>query len=329
MTLWAQNKGNAFIYMEHLSFLDRVVNAIISYVSYLGKIFWPVDLAVFYPYGHYFPFWQVLVYCFILLGITIVVIYAFKKLPFLFVGWFWYLGTLIPVIGLVQVGEQAMADRYTYFPSIGIAIMLVWGIPLLVPREDMRKKILFPAGIAILAILSILTWQQCGYWKNSIELFNHALHVTKDNYLAHNHLGFALFNEGKIEEAIDHYNKAIRIRPNYADDYSNRGVAYTQLGQYQRAIEDYNHAILLKPNYAIAYYNRGNSYDDLGQYQQAIQNYNVAIYLKPNYLQAYNNRGNTYLNQGNKNLGCDDAQKVCALGDCRLLEIAKGKGDCH
>jgi hypothetical protein len=328
VTVWARNKGDAFIYIDHLSFLERVQNAIVSYVSYLGKTFWPVDLAVFYPYEYHFPLWQILVSCFILIGITIIIVYVFKKLPFLFVGWFWYLGTLIPVIGLVQIGEQAMADRYTYLPSIGIAIMLAWGIPLLFPREDIRKKILFPTGIAVLAILVVLTWEQCGYWKNTIELFNHALHKTRDNYLAHNHLGFALFTEGKIEEAIDHYNKAISIRPN-AIDYSNRGVTYAQLGQHQRAIEDYNNAIRLKPDYAVVYYNRGNSYRELGQYQQAIADYNEAIHLKPNYVQAYNNRGNTYLHQGNNDLGCYDAQKACELGGCLGLEWAKGEGLCH
>ncbi len=147
VTLWAQDKDGAVSSLEQLPFPVRVLNAIISYVSYLKKAFSPVDLAVFYPYAYPSPLWQILVSCFILIGITIVVIYALKKLPFLFVGWFWYLGTLIPVIGLVQVGAQAMADRYTYLPSIGIAIMLVWGIQFLFQREDMRKKILFPAAV--------------------------------------------------------------------------------------------------------------------------------------------------------------------------------------
>ena len=140
-----------------------------------------------------------------------VVIYAIKKLPFLFVGWFWYLGTLVPVIGLVQVAGQSMADRYTYLPSIGIAMILAWGFPLLFPRKDIHKKIILPAGIFTLAILIILTWQQCGYWKNSITLFSHALQVTKDNYQAHSNFGLALVEEGKIEEAIVHYNDAIRL----------------------------------------------------------------------------------------------------------------------
>ena len=154
----------------------------------------------------------------------------------------------------------AMADRYHYLPSIGIAIMLAWGIPSLIKSENIRKKILFPAAIVFLAILSVLTWQQCGYWKNNIELFNHALQVTKNNYLAHNNLGIALFDEGKIEEAIDHYNKAIRIKPDYVYAYNNRGLLF---------------------------------------------------------------------NQGNKEIGCRDAQKACELGNCKLLELAKAKGDCR
>ncbi|MGA2782101.1 MAG: tetratricopeptide repeat protein [Smithella sp.] len=329
VTLWAQSKVGSITYMEHLPVSTRFLNAIISYVSYLGKTFWPVDLAVFYPYEHSFPFWQVLVSCFILIGITILVIYAIKKLPFLFVGWFWYLGTLIPVIGLVQVGSQAMADRYTYLPSIGIAIMLVWGIPLLFPRVDIRKNILFPAGIAVLAIMTVLTWKQCGYWKNDIELFSHASQVKKDNELAHTILAFALLKEGRNDEAMDHYNKAIRIRPDYADDYNNRGVAYDKLGQHQRAIENYNEAIRLKPDYAEAYYNKGTIYGKYGQYQRAIDDFNKAISLNHNYIKAYYNRGTTYFIQGNNKLGCCDAQKACKLGNCKLLELAKGKGTCR
>ena len=329
VTIRAQNKSGSVISMVHISFLERIANAIISYVSYLGKTFWPVDLAVFYPYGHFFPFWQVLVSCFILLGITMVVIYAFKKLPFLFMGWFWYFGTLIPVIGLVQVGEQAMADRYSYLPSIGIAIGLAWGIPLLFPREDMRKKILFPAGIAVLIILAVLTWQQCGYWKNSIELFNHALQVTKNNNYAHESIGSVLLDEGKNEAAIEHYNEAIRIKSDDAYTHFNRGLAFFRLGQPQRAIEDYNEAILLKPDFIDAYNNRGTSYAKLGQYQNAIEDYNKAIYLNHNYADAYESRAVIYLNQQDYQLGCPDAQKACELGMCRILEMAKGKGDCR
>jgi Flp pilus assembly protein TadD len=327
VTIWGQNKFGVVVSMENLPFSARVQNAVISYVSYLGKTFWPVDLAIFYPYEYTFPFWKILASCFIFIGITIVVIYAIKKLPFLFVGWFLYLGTLIPVIGFVQVATQSIADRFTYLPSIGIAVMLAWGIPSLIKNEETRKNILLPVGIFVLVILSALTWHQCGYWKNSIELFSHTLQVTKDNAQAHNNFGLALFVEGKIEEAIFHYNEAICIKPDRLY-YSNRGDAYRKLGQYQRAIEDYNEAIRLKPDFN-AYYNRGNAYTKLNQYQLALKDYNEVIRLNPDYAEAYNNLGVVYFIQGNKNLGCRNAQKACELGKCKILEMVTGKGDCR
>ena len=296
ITFWAQNKGGAVSSTEILSFVTKVDNAIVSYVAYLGKTFWPVNLAVFYPYDFSLPLWEILISGILLIIITATVLYYIKKLPFLFTGWFWYLGTLIPVICLVQVGGQAMADRYTYLPSICIAIMLAWGMPLLFQRLEIRKKILFSVAIAVICMLAVSTWMQCGYWKNSITLYNHALQITKDNYMAHNNIGLSLFAEGKIEEAIGHYNKAIYLKPGRAAEfYTNRGLAYANLGQYQRSIEDYNEAIRLKPDY----------------------------------VPAYNNQGVVYLIQGNNERGCSDVQKACAMGVCKALEWAKGKGYFH
>jgi tetratricopeptide (TPR) repeat protein len=358
MTVWAQYQDGS----AYMPFPSRLFNAIISYASYLRKIFLPVDLAVFYPFQYSFSIWQVLISCLILIGITFVVIHFFRKLPFLFVGWFWYLGTLIPVSGLVPVNVP-MADHFTYLPSIGIAVMLAWGIPYWIRSENIRKKILFPAATAALAVLAVLTWQQCGYWKNSIELFSHALHVTHNNYLAHNNMGCALADEGKINEALDHYNEAIRILPSYANAYNNRGNIYTGRGQYQRALEDFNESIRLKPAYASTYNNRGNVYAQLGQYQPAIEdfskaislqedcfeaycnrgraygkmgqyqlaieNYNKAITLKPDDAYPYINVGIFYFKQGNDKPGCYAAQKACELGSCKLLELAKKKGSCR
>jgi tetratricopeptide (TPR) repeat protein len=250
-------------------------------------------------------------------------------MPYLFVGWLWYAITLLPVIGIIQVGDFAMADRYHYLPSIGIAVMLAWGVPLLFPHEDMRKKILCPAVIIALAILAVLTWQQCGYWKNNTTLFSNALQVTKDNYLAHNNLGLTLFTEGNTEEAIYHYNKAIRIKTKYTDAYFNRGVAYFKLGQYQRAIDDYNESIRLKPHYADVYKNRGSAYFKLAQYQRAIDDYSEAIHLKPDYIDVYINRGLAYSMQGNNELVCRDAHKACDLGNCIMLESPKGREFCR
>jgi hypothetical protein len=295
ITLWAQNEGSSIASIEKLPFLERTANASISYVAYLEKTFYPVNLALHYPYNFSIPLWKVLISGIVLILITLAVLYYSKKQPFLFVGWFWYLGTLVPVIGIVQVGTQAMADRYTYLPSIGIAIMLAWGIPLLFPGEYIRKKILFPSGIAVMAVLAVLTWQQCAYWNNSATLFSHAIRVTKSNYPAHNNLGLTLTEEGKYKEAVNHYNKAIQMKPDFIIAYNNRGLAYFNLGQYQNAINDFSESIRLKPDSANGYYLRG------------------AVYFF----------------EGINEQGCFDEQKACELGNCKILEFVKEKGYCR
>jgi tetratricopeptide (TPR) repeat protein len=276
-------------------FSDRFANALVSFETYLEKTFWPRDLAVFYPFPNQIPIWHIFGASLLITVISIAVIIMVRRQPYLFAGWLWYAITIVPVIGIIQVGNQAMADRYTYLPLIGIAVMLAWGVSLLIKNENVSKIFLFPAAIAFLAILSVLTWQQCGYWKNSDTLFNHALLVTKNNYLAHNNLGLVLFAEGKTTEAIVHYNEAIRIMPDHVLIYNNRGAAYTKLGQYQLAIEDFSKAIRLEPDYADSYIKRG------------------AVYLK----------------QGHKESSCYDAQKACELGNCALLEVANNKRDCR
>ena len=314
---------------KNISLNSRLANASVSFVTYLEKTFWPQDMAVFYPFPTQIPVWQVIGSSLLILVISITVIVTIKRLPYLFVGWLWYAITIAPVIGIIRSGEQAMADRFIYLPSIGIAVMLAWGVPLLFPRADMRKKILFPAGVAFITILSFITWQQCGYWKNSLDLFNHALLVTKDNYLAHNNRGSAYDKLGQYQNAIEDFNKTIRLKPDYALVYYNRGTVYGELGQYQQAIGDFDKAIRLKPDDAKAYNNRGFIYVKFGQYQLAIDDYNKAIRLKQNYADAYYNRGLAYLLQGNNELGCVDAQKACELGNCKILEWAKDKGICR
>jgi hypothetical protein len=320
---------NIFGQPKEFPLFSRITNALVSYVTYLEKTFWPHDMAIFYPFPSQIPVWQVIGASLLILIITTAIIVMIKRLPYLFVGWMWYTITIAPIIGIIQISAYAMADHYHYLPSVGIAVMLAWGIPSLIKSEEIRKKILCPAGMIFLGIMAFLTWQQCGYWKNSITLFSHALQVTKDNYLAHNNLGLALLAEGKSVEAINHFNKAIRITPDCAGFYSNRGIAYTNLGQYKLAIEDYNKSIRITPDYADAYNNRGIAYFRLGKYQMAIEDYNEAIRMQPNDARAYNNRATVYFLQGNNKLGCPDAQKACELGICNVLEMAKGKGLCR
>jgi hypothetical protein len=273
----------------------RMASATVSFVTYLEKTFWPHNLAICYPVLDQLPAWQVLSASLLILVVSAVVIVSVKRLPYLFVGWLWYIITLLPVIGIVQAKIPVIAGQYTYLPLIGISIMLAWSIPLLFPQEETQKKILFPVGIVVLAILAVLTWKQCGYWKNSIEIFTHALSTTKNNYIA----------------------------------YDNRGIAYYELGEYQRAVDDFNKGINFKSDNYKAYNNRGNTYVKLGQYQLAIEDFNEAIRIIPDYAQAFNGRGLAYLLQGNKELGCHDAQKACELEYCELLKLAKSKGLCR
>jgi protein O-mannosyl-transferase len=311
---------------------SQLAKASVNFVMYLGKTFWPHDMAIYYPFNMDVSTGRIWGAVSLIVIISAAVIIIAKRMPYLFVGWMWYVITLMPVVGIIQIGTHAMADRYHYLPSIGIGIVVAWGIPFLIKSENIHKKVLLPTGIAIMTLLAILTWQQCGYWKNSITLFGRALQVTKNNYIAHNHLASALVKNRKFEEAIYHYNEAIRINPIYADAYYNRGIAYYTIGQKKRALEDFTEAIRMIPESsksASAYHNIGTTYFDLGQHQFAIDNFSKAIALKPDYADAWNNRAFVYLNTGNISSGCGDARKACELGNCATLQVARGRGLCQ
>jgi len=297
MLIWQLRADKYMVSVQHYPFSQRLMNAIVSYASYLGKTFWPVDLAVFYPYEHYFQMWQVLGAASVLLVISVAVFYLVKKAPFLAIGWCWYLGTLFPVIGLMSTGDQAMADRYTYFPSIGISLMLTWGILYLLPKENLRKIITIPAAI-ILAALTFLTWQQCGYWKNSNSIFSHALLSTKDNYLAHTNFGVTLAAEGKKEEAITHYREAIKIDPDNDRAYYNFGVTLAAEGKKEEAIAHYREAIRINPDMYMAHANLGNALAAQGKYSEAIAHYLAVIKINPNNYETHFNLANSLEKQG-------------------------------
>ena len=307
----------------------RIGNAFISYIAYIGKMIWPSNLALLYPHPSVLVPWQVLVSVLLLIAITLVVIWRAKRSPYLATGWLWYIGTLVPVIGIVQVGTQAMADRYTYIPLIGLFIIVAWGVPDLLKKWKYRKEILWTSSALSILCLSIITWTQVGYWQNNITLYDHALKVTDNNWKFYNNRGIAYSDLGNYRQAIDDCSMAIEIYPGFAEAYFNRGNAYVALGKHRQAIEDYGRAIEIKPGYADAYYNRGHAYADLGNYRQAIEDYGRTIEIKPGYADAYNNRAFVYLKQGDNISSCRDARKACELGNCKTLELAKGKGDCR
>ena len=312
VTYIAQQKGGAVASFEMIPLAIRIGNALVSYVTYIGKMIWPSNLAFYYP-GLLVPYWQVLGSLFILIAITLVVIWRAQRSPYLATGWLWYLGTLVPVIGIVQVGSQAMADRYTYIPMIGLFIMIAWGVPDLLKKWNYRKAILFTSSALSILCLSIITWTQVGYWQNSITLFDHTLKVTDHNYLAYNYRGSAYDSLGNYKQAIEDLNRAIEIKPRLAEAYNNRGIAYNGLGNYKQAIEDLNRAIEIKPGYAIAYNNRGNAYKSLGNYKQAIENFDRVIEINPGLAEAYNNRGNSYDSLGNYKQAIEDLNKAIEI----------------
>ncbi len=293
--------------------VSRLVSAPVTFVTYLFNTFWPHDLAAIYPFCYKMPAGPFTGAFVFILIVTAIVITTMKRSPYFFVGWFWYAITIAPVLGIIQVGNQAMADRYTYLSLIGISVGLAWGAPLLFPNEKMRKNILFPAAMIFLAFLTFLTWKQSGYWKNSKEICRHMLKVTDNNYVAHINLGSVLFDERRYQEAIAHYNEVIRIRPNLILSYNKRGLAYARLGRYQQAFADLNKVILQKPDYADAYHSRATIRHELGQYQSALEDFNKAIGLKPDYAEAYNNRANVYLQLGQRQNALEDINKAISL----------------
>jgi tetratricopeptide (TPR) repeat protein len=295
ITFIVQKGSGAVPDINTLSLQSRVANAFLSYTRYIGKMFWPQNLAVFYPRDiDSFSFWQIILCVLLLLVIFFLAFWFGRERKYLPVGWFWFVGTLIPVIGLVQSGDQAYADRYTYIPYIGLFIMIAWGLPELLSKWPQRKMALGISMVIVLTTLGICAHQQISYWNNSTALFSHAIEVTQNNYLAHNNLGIAYGSLGRHQDAIETYKQAIRIKPDYAEVHYNLGVAYGSLGRYQDEIEAYKQAIRIKPNYAKAHYNLGIAYGSLGRHQDAIESYKQAIRIKPDYAMAHCNLGAAY-----------------------------------
>jgi protein O-mannosyl-transferase len=299
-TYIVQKGGGAMRSTEFSSLYFRIANAVVSYLEYLGKMLWPRGLSAFYPHpGHALSIAKILVCALLLIGITTWAVRAMRRAPYLAVGWFWYLGTLMPVIGLVQVGEQAMADRYMYIPLIGVFIAIAWGLPEWV--KNYNQKLLPIVAGAVIPILMVLTWTQVSHWKNGITLFKHAISVTKNPspsfVIAYNNLGHALASEQQYEEAIVQYRQAIKMNPHYSKAHNNLGHSLSELKLYDEAIEHYRQAISIETDYSEAYNNLANALGKKGKLKESVTYYNEAIRFKSDYAEAYFNLGVTLAQQ--------------------------------
>jgi Flp pilus assembly protein TadD len=298
VTFAAQQKGGALKSLEVFPLTTRIANALISYVSYIGKMMWPHNLAVYYPYSGSVPVWQAAGAGLALICLTVLLMGAARKRPYLAVGWLWYLGTLVPVIGLVQVGSQAMADRYTYLPLVGLFIAIAWGVPSLLAGWHHRQSILAISTTILLVSFTVCTWLQLRHWQNSTTLFQHTVHVTANNHFAHNNLGVALARGGRLDEATYHYSQALRIKPDRAAVHNNLGNVLATQGSVDRAVDHYYQALEIDPNNAKAYNNLGNLLANQGKTEEAINHYTEALRLEPDYVGAHYNLGTALAEQG-------------------------------
>jgi len=332
LTFLAQKSDGAVKALEALSLKTRIANALVSYVSYVSKAIWPRKLAVFYPHpGDALSGWTIVGAALLIAAAILFSIRTFKKYPYIAVGLFWYLGTLVPVIGLVQVGDQAMADRYTYIPLIGLFIIVAWGVSDFFIKWQYGK---FFLGVSIMIILSALAWKtfhQLGYWKNGIALFENAVKVTENNYKAQNNLGTA-YGPVDLDKAIYHYKESLKIKPNYFRALYNLGTALYEKKDYENAVYYFNKALKINPKRtdvrmnlanvlfikgkadeavyhyieilktdsenADTHYNLAYVLSTQGKLDEAVLHYRQALRINPEYIKAQYNLGNILLKQG-------------------------------
>jgi len=299
MTYRAQHAEGATQMLGPLALPVRLENAAVTYVTYIGKLLWPHNLAVFYPHpGSTLPLWQVAGAGIALSGVTALVLLMGTRRPYLPVGWFWYLGTLVPVIGLVQVGLQAMADRYTYVPFIGLFIIIVWGASDLAAGWRHHQKVLGLMAGGALALCIAVSWRQVGHWRTSATLFEHALQATTDNYLAHDGLGSELARQGRLEEAERRYREALRIKPDFAEAHNNLGVLLAKQRKFEAAMAHFSEALRFGPHLVRIHSNMGLALAQQGKSADAVAQYMDAIRLAPDMADPYNNLGLVLAQQG-------------------------------
>jgi len=306
-------KTNAMSSLTNLPIETRVENAFVSYARYLGKMFWPADLTVLYPYPEQWPVVQVILAVVLVAGLCLAALWLGRKWPFVFTGWFWFLGTLLPVIGLVQVGIQSLADRYTYVPLIGIFIVLAWGGGAILTQRRCPRVMVGMIGLLILGACAIRTANQLRYWQNTDSLFQHAIAVTKNNWVAYNILGSYRETKGHPEESIEYYRRALQINPDNVDILNSLGNVLVRQNQAAQAIAYFQAALRLAPDLPETHINLGVVLDELGKKDGAIKEYRKALRLAPDNALAHNNLANVLLAQGHADAAIEQYRQALRI----------------
>ena len=355
VTYVAQKQAGAMGAADFFPWDVRIVNAVVSYASYIVKMIWPDNLSVFYPHPVFWPMSKVVLSGILLLACSLLAYMCRRRYPYFAVGWLFYIGTLVPVIGLVQVGTQAMADRYTYIPLIGLFIAIVWGVSDIFRSLPYRRVVFSIVSVLILGVFTFLSWQRCLLWGNNLTLWNDVL---KNHQVAFAYMvrGIGYAEKGQYELAVKDYNAALNMDGNFAAALSDRAIAYGNLGQYQKAFADFDRALRIAPNLSHTYYalgmfhkfngrndlaiydltqaikinpdmavgaynDRGSIYAALAQYDRALSDFNEALRINRNFAEAYYNRGTLYNIQKKYDLALADFGKA--------LEIKPGYADAY
>ncbi|MDP3096888.1 MAG: tetratricopeptide repeat protein [Syntrophales bacterium] len=301
ITIHGQGNSGALMSLGDIDFPARIANAVVSYGGYVAKMLWPLNLACFYPYQNSFSISVVLLSGAFLSAACFFSLRHIRTAPYLAVGWLWYLITLLPVCGIIQVGEQAMADRYTYIPLIGLFIVIAWGIPDLLKGNPYYRYIIPVAAGATLLLLVILTFNQTGTWKDSRVLFEHAIAVTEGNHLAHNNLGTYLMGHKRFGEAASHFEKAVQIKPGKVKYLNNLGSAFFRQNKYDEAMTYYLRAIATNPRFDGSYSNAADVCLSSGKENEALEYYRKALHLRPGNASAENNVAVILMRRGKLN----------------------------
>jgi tetratricopeptide (TPR) repeat protein len=326
ITFLVQKAGGAVQVADALTFDAKISNAIHSYAAYLVKTVWPAGLIVYYRYvlpGY--PSAEILSAALVLFAITVLALHFSGRFPYIAFGWLWYLGTLVPVIGLVQVGGQATADRYTYIPLIGVFVAVAWGIPDAFARWRNMQRPLAAAGALLFLVCAVISWHQVRYWRDTVTLFSHALEIDKDNYLAHELMGTGLAKRGDYQEAVAHYTAALRFSPLNTHIMSNLGSSLDLLGKADEALAMFSRAWKIKPDDPIALRDMGRICFEQGRFAEAADFYGRAVRAMPDRVALWYAFGNALAKLG-RNREAIDAYSSALRMEPSYAEALSGRG---